>query len=137
MDERTCKQCKETYPLTDEFFYRNNNDRGYFHYSHKCKTCKREQSAYEHRLRKAKKEKAKEDAWKEEFKNKIFACKHCGKEKTFDEMRINSTNKKMDSRCKACYNKKHKESYSHNYKASVFEKSLEERRNKQKEKMKK
>lgn len=135
-EKRTCINCNETFPLTEEYFHKNNFKKGYYHFYTKCKICRNEQDRYNYSLRKAKKEKAIEDAWKEELRNKIFACKHCGKEKTFDEMRVSNTKKLVESICRVCYNKKHKEIYSHNYKASVFEKSLEERRNKQKEKMK-
>ena len=43
MDKATCRTCKETYPLIEEFWHRNSNNESGF--AIHCKTCAR---AYNH-----------------------------------------------------------------------------------------
>src|SRR5690348_3244461 len=120
MEERTCKTCKETFPLTEEFFERSNSGSGYYHFRWECRICRKEYYKYRNALRKARAEKAKEDEWMDKFKNQIFICTKCGQEKTFDEMRKVATDKRMHAWCKKCYNIKSKD-YAINSQVKTFE----------------
>lgn len=127
MKERICIKCHRSYPLTEDYFYKNNLTRGVINFRTDCKECFTYENRIKYKLRKLKAEQAKKDAWKDEFKDKTFICKHCGKEKTFEQMRVNTTTKKVESRCKACFNEKHKE-YKQNYDANAFIKSTKKER---------
>jgi hypothetical protein len=118
VEKRICKKCNNSYPLNKENFPVQIKDgRMYFYYV--CKECKRYEDSIRYKEKKLKAEIAKDEAWKDPFRDKIFICKHCGEKKNFDQMRVNATNKAMDSKCKACYNKKSKE-YKENYDANCF-----------------
>lgn len=131
MNERKCRTCKETKPLTEEFYYKNNMKSGYYHFYTECKVCNNERRRYNFALARARKEKAEEDKWMDEFKDRIFTCKQCGKEKTFDLMRKDKPQKRVQSWCKSCYNLKAKD-YNEMSKANSFVKVLRERRENQK-----
>lgn len=122
MESRKCKKCNETFSLTEDFFHRTNKNKGVINYTTTCKRCRNYQASIRYKENKLKAEIAKQESWKDPFRDKIFICKHCGEKKNFDQMRVNATNKAMDSRCKACYNKKSKE-YNKNYDANCFIKS--------------
>lgn len=128
MEDRKCSSCTNVFPLTEEFFYKTNHGKGYFNFMTECKICNRERRKYNYALKKAKEEKAKEDSWLDEHKNKLHLCKWCGEEKALSEMRINRSKKQIEARCKKCYNKRDKEMYRPNHEANIFAKVLEERR---------
>lgn len=128
MDEkRTCKNCRQSFPATEDFFYRTNNDKGFLNLRTECKACHNERSYYNQRLAKAKREQIEKDKWKEELKDKIFVCKHCGQEKKFEEMKIQDSKQTVTNMCKKCSNKKIKEIYRPNHHANLFEKAAKER----------
>lgn len=132
MEERTCKTCKETFPLTEEFFYQVKS-KGYVNFRGQCKDCYNANDQYNKKLRKLKEEKAKELNWQEKLKDKKFICKICGHEKPFEEMRVDNKNKKVEARCKKCFNEKHKK-YNQMWEANVYVKVAEEKRRKNNEK---
>jgi len=127
MEQRTCKFCNETFPLTGEHFYHNKkNGKKYYH--HKCKECFNYEKKINYQLNMLEKEREQKEAWKKEFEDKTFICAKCRQEKTGKEMKLDSTNTRMDRRCRDCYNKIHRENYARNYRANVFGKVLADQR---------
>jgi hypothetical protein len=123
---RECKTCKEKLPLNKENFNRNGWHKGTQLFRYICITCRREERAYYRILKKAKKEQEEKDKWKDGLKNKIFICSVCKEDKTFGEMCMQNTEKRVSSICKDCKSKKNKE-YIPNYKVNVFKKVIKER----------
>lgn len=121
MEKRICKKCNQSHPLTKDYFYEQIKG-GKIYFYRTCIECRKYEDVIRYKEKKLKLEIAKDESWKDPFRDKIFTCKHCGEKKNFDQMRVNATNKAMDARCKACYNKKSKE-YKENYDANCFIKS--------------
>jgi hypothetical protein len=126
MEKRVCTNCKESLPLTEEFFYKVKTKRGSLCFRGECKVCGNERRKYNHALAKVRKEQAEKDKWMDEFRGKKFICKQCGTEKSFNLMRLDSSNKRVHSWCKKCYSNKSRE-YSQMSKANAFVKVLKER----------
>lgn len=130
MEERTCRVCKETFPLTKEFFYRKHQGKDGVNFYTDCKTCNNERRKYNLALTKARKEHAEKNKWMEELRGEKFTCKQCGMEKKFDEMKKYHQTKKVSSWCTACYRPKQR-SYNEMSKANTFAKVLKEKRENQ------
>ncbi len=120
--EKECSYCKETFPETEEFFYKNNGGKNF---RKDCKYC----FDYKSNIRKKEKKLQQEkDQWKEQHQDQVFICKICGQPKKFEEMRKDASKKAIEKRCNSCYNKQRKEVYRGNYKANIYAQVLKERR---------
>lgn len=127
MEKRKCKKCNEVSELNENNFKKIFDKKmGKFYFRGTCNKCRLADETYYNKLRKLKKEKAQQDEWKQKFINQTFICKYCNKEKTFDEMRVNSTNKAMENRCKKCFNIRHKEIYLPNLMGKSFSMASDE-----------
>jgi len=127
MEKRTCTFCNETFELTSENFYHSTkNGKKYYH--NKCKECYNYENRIKYLEKKMIQQQEAKDEWKKQFFDQIFVCKICREEKTGREMKLDSTNKRMDKRCRDCYNKVHREKYAKNYRANVFGKVMEKQR---------
>jgi transcription elongation factor Elf1 len=127
MEERTCRTCHQSYPLTPEFFHTRKYRKGVIGFYTQCKPCRNQETSFGYRKRKVKQEEEAKNQWMEALKDKIFKCKICGLDKTFDEMKYGG-NQKLKNMCKVCAYRLRKEVYEPNYKANVFEKVLKERK---------
>lgn len=121
-DQKQCTYCMEWFPEDDEHFYKANGGKNF---RPECKYC----FDYEQALKKKQKKlHAEVDQWKEEMRKQTFICTWCGQPKKFDQMRTEPKLKRVEPKCKACWQKKKKEVYDKNTEARLFAQVLKERR---------
>lgn len=125
MEMRECKDCKKEFELNEENFHLQNKTEGIKRgFRRICRSCNNEQRRYNYSLKKVLKKKEEEDAWKKDLLDKRFICIHCGKEKTFHEMKSSAFHKGVYSTCRKCHYQKKKDVYMPNVQLKHYEQAV-------------